>query len=119
VQQPVTGKAGKILLLAATLWPVIYMFLFFGFMITMVISMPKGGSAGTGPGSWFVGLFVVHMMTILWIFALMAYYIVNVFRNDRVAKDQKVLWLIVVFMGGFIAMPVYWYLFIWRDPQSS
>ena len=55
----------------------------------------------------------------LWIFALMAYYIVNVFRNDRVAKDQKVLWLIVVFMGGFIAMPVYWYLFIWREPPPG
>jgi hypothetical protein len=41
-----------------------------------------------------------------------------VFRNDRVNKDMKVLWAVVLFMGSFIAMPIYWYLYIWRDVPS-
>jgi hypothetical protein len=45
---------------------------------------------------------------------------VNVFRNDQVEKDKKVLWAVVIFMGNMIAMPIYWYLYIWKDvPPGS
>jgi hypothetical protein len=50
--------------------------------------------------------------------ALMAFYIVNVFRNDRVDKDKKALWAVVLFMGNMIAMPIYWYLYIWREAPA-
>jgi hypothetical protein len=43
---------------------------------------------------------------------------VNVFRNERVNNDKKVLWAVVLFMGGMIAMPIYWYLYIWRDEKG-
>jgi hypothetical protein len=46
---------------------------------------------------------------------LTVFYMVNVFRNDRVDKDKKVLWAVVIFMGNMIAMPIYWYLYIWRE----
>ena len=42
----------------------------------------------------------------LWIMALTVFYMVNVFRNDRVDKDKKVLWAVVIFMGSIIAMPI-------------
>jgi cytosine/uracil/thiamine/allantoin permease len=51
------------------------------------------------------------------IMALLTFYIINVFRNDRVNKDMKILWAVVLFFGNFVAMPVYWYLYIWRDPK--
>jgi hypothetical protein len=44
---------------------------------------------------------------------------VNVFRNDHVDKDKKVLWAVVLFMGNMIAMPIYWYLYIWREEKGS
>jgi hypothetical protein len=44
---------------------------------------------------------------------------VNVFRNDRVDKDKKVLWAVVLFMGNMIAMPIYWYLYIWREVPTA
>jgi hypothetical protein len=47
--------------------------------------------------------------------ALTVFYIVNVFRNERVVKDQKVLWAVVLFLGNVMAMPIYWYLYIWKD----
>ncbi len=28
---------------------------------------------------------------------------------------MKALWAVVLFMGGPIAMLVYWYLYLWRD----
>jgi cytosine/uracil/thiamine/allantoin permease len=52
------------------------------------------------------------------VIALMVFYIVNVFRNDRVDKDKKALWAVVLFMGNMIAMPIYWYLYIWRETPA-
>lgn len=36
------------------------------------------------------------------IMGLTVFYMVNVFRNDRVEKDKKVLWAVVLFMGNMI-----------------
>lgn len=101
-------QSTKLLLGAATLWPLVYMFIFFGAAFFSVLFRREEPSA-----LWAV-IIPLHLLTMLVIFALIAFYIVNVFRNDRVGKDMKVLWAVVIFMGGIIAMPVYWYLNIWR-----
>ena len=31
-----------------------------------------------------------------------------------VPQDKKALWAVVIFMGNALAMPVYWYLYIWK-----
>ena len=67
----------------------------------------------------FMVIFPLHLLTMLWIMALTVFYMVNVFRNDRVEKDKKVLWAVVLFMGNMIAMPIYWYLYIWKEPSVS
>jgi hypothetical protein len=50
---------------------------------------------------------------------LLGIYIVNVFKNDRVSKDKKALWVVVLFLGNMIAMPVYWYLYIWEEDDRN
>ena len=70
---------------------------------------------GTGPPPMIALIFPLHILTMLIIAALTAFYIVNVFRNERVDKDKKVLWAVVLFMGSVMAMPVYWYLYIWKE----
>jgi hypothetical protein len=114
------SKPAKIILGMATLWPVFYVFLFFGFVFFLIISRPSN-EAEIGPA--FVILFILHGITMLWIFALLAIYIYNLFQNDRVDKDKKPLWAIVLFMGSIVAMPIYWYLYIWpgtdTQPQTS
>jgi hypothetical protein len=109
-------KSSKILLGIATIWPLIYMVLFIGFIfLTLFLTGGGGPSQGGGLPGFFLVIFVLHFLTILWIWALIAFYIFNVFKNDRVEKDKKVLWAVVLFMGNVIAMPIYWYLYIWPD----
>jgi hypothetical protein len=108
-------KSMKILLGLATLWPFLYMILFFVFIFSAIIFMPNSGSEESGPPLFFVVIFPLHLLTMLWIMALTVFYMVNVFRNDLVDKDKKVLWAVVIFMGNIIAMPIYWYLYIWRE----
>ena len=52
-------------------------------------------------------------------FALLFIYIKNVFKNERISQDKKALWVVVLFFGNFIAMPIYWYLYIWKEPKQG
>ncbi len=63
----------------------------------------------------FVGLFAVHIVTIFLIMGLMALYIVLVVKTDRVDQTMKILWAVLICLAGMFAMPIFWYLYIWRD----
>ena len=107
-------KPTKILLAIATAWPVFYMVLFFAFVLSAVF-LADGSEEGGPIASMFLIIFPLHILTMLLIMGLTVFYIVNVFRNERVDKDKKALWAIVLFMGSMIAFPIYWYLYIWRE----
>lgn len=110
-------KSNKVLLGAATIWPFIYIILFMVFILSTILT--RGGAGeGVGPALKLTA-FAIHLLTILWIWALLAFYMVNVFKNHRVDQDKKVLWAVVLFMGNVFAMPVYWYLYIWREGGVS
>ncbi|HKO97428.1 MAG TPA: hypothetical protein VJU86_10570 [Pyrinomonadaceae bacterium] len=112
-------KSTKILLALATLWPFVYMILFFIFVFSSVLFMPGPSGEESGPPFFFAVFFALHLLTMLWMIALTVIYMVNVFRNDRVEKDKKVLWAVVLFMGSIIAMPIYWYLYIWKESPAT
>ena len=112
-------KPVKILLGLATLWPFIYMIFFFFVIFSSFFFMSNSQGQESGFPVLFMVIFPLHFLTILWIMALTVFYMVNVFRNDLVEKDKKVLWAVVLFMGNMIAMPVYWYLYIWKEPPGA
>ena len=114
------SKTVKLLLGLVTIWPFAYLILFFITIISMILFVGSGGGGpGSGPPPLIVLIFPLHLLTMLVIMALTVFYIVNVFRNERVVKDQKVLWAVVLFLGNVIAMPIYWYLYIWKDGQPA
>ena len=107
-------KTTKILLLIGTLWPVVYMFVFMGFFFFEFMTIQNQPSGG--PPTGFFIFFGLHLFTMMWMMALTVIYIVNIFRNERVTQDKKALWAVVIFLGNMIAMPIYWYLYIWKEP---
>jgi hypothetical protein len=109
-------KSSKILVGIATLWPFLYMVFFFLVVFSSVFFMNSSRGPESGPPLLFLVIFPLHLLTMLGIIGLSIFYIVNVFRNDRVDKDKKVLWAVVLFLGNMIAMPIYWYLYIWKEP---
>lgn len=112
-------KPTKILLGLASLWPFVYVILFFLFILSSVFFVFASSGQEAGPPLSLMIIFPLHLLTMLWIMALTVFYIVDVFRNERVEKDKKVLWAVVLFMGNIIAMPIYWYLYIWKEPAVS
>ena len=112
------GKPAKIIVGLLTLWPLLYIFVFFAFMFTMVFTIPHQ-TTGQGVPAPFVVIFALHLFTIFFMFGLVAFYIYYLFKTDRVPQDKKALWAVVLFLGNMIAMPVFWYLYIWREPEAQ
>ena len=104
---------------ALTIWPLAYMFLFFAFVAGTMLWMSLVPKAGQGHSSGvpvaFLAVFAAHFATILLTFGLIAFYIVYVFKTDRVPQEKKALWAAVLLLGGFVAMPVFFYLYVWPD----
>jgi hypothetical protein len=118
-EEEVMSKGVKVILGIATLWPLIYVLIFISFWLYMVLSITSQPDGNKKIPPWIIGIFVLHAITMLWCIALIAIYICNVFNNERVEKDKKVLWTLVLFLGNMIAMPIYWYLYIWREASPE
>ncbi len=104
-------RVAKLVLGVATLWPLIY---FLGFTVLLFSIFTAIIEGRDGP-EMFAVIAPIHIFTILWVFMLTVVYIVDLFRNDRVSGDKKALWAVVIFLGGLVAMPIYWYLYVWRE----
>src|SRR5689334_17536124 len=107
------SKTLKLLLGLVTLWPFAYLILFFITIFSFFL-FTVGSGPGSGPPPVIAFIFPLHLLTMLIVMALMVFYIVDVFRNNQVEKDKKTLWAVVLFMGNMIAMPIYWYIYIWK-----
>ena len=99
-------STAKIALLIFGLFPFIYFTLFF----TIV-----------GPGEKTTNLFfiVFFVLTVLSLPGAFIFYIVDVYRNRSIMKDQKHLWAALLVFGNLLVYPFYWYLHIWREPKKS
>jgi hypothetical protein len=99
-------KAVKIILLVFGLLPYIawiYLFLVYG-----------NGVLATG---YFpIGLTAAAIASVP---VLVVAYIIDIFRNKSVAKNQKILWAVVIFCASLFAFPFYWYLHVWREPKKD
>jgi hypothetical protein len=104
------SKPVAVLVLIVTLVPIGY----FAFFMVTVLSGVLGLLQGEDGKTWFLVLFVLHVLCILWIWALLALYLVFLFKSETVPKDKTVLWAVVLFFGNVLAMPIFWYLYMWR-----
>lgn len=109
----------KLILGLATLLPLVYMILYFVVFISLFFSSVLGNPPIGVPGEQhFASMFIGHFIMMLWIMALLVFYIVHLFKNESIPNDKKALWAIVIFLGNVLAMPVYWYIYVWNTPGT-
>ncbi len=111
-------KARKALLGIATAWQLVYAALFTGTLVRVLLSgfapLP-GGAEGLPEG--FGPTFFVHLASLLLMLGLAIYYVAQAARSPRVPARERKVWVVLNVVGGFLAQLVYWYLFIWREPE--
>jgi hypothetical protein len=66
----------------------------------------------------FVALFVVHMFSVILILVLLPIYIVLAVKREQFDQTTRIVWIILICMMGNLAMPVYWYLYVWPNAQT-
>lgn len=86
--------------------------LFFFYFMSSFLS----GSLLEEPHAYLDILFRLHTFNLLLTMALIVSYIVYLFRASNVPNDKKALWAVVIILVHVLAMPIFWYLYIWR-PQ--
>lgn len=111
------SRTQKVLLGAASIWPLVYIFLF----IAIIIGFIALAQSGPQPilGTLFPVVMVVHLLTILLTFALTVFYIIHAVKNERLEGNMRIVWIVLFFFGGMIAHPIYWYLEIWRERAGT
>ena len=115
VSRPVAAVVG-----VATIWPVIYAGVFITLLLTMALGLASDQAAAGGSRPpenlerLFSLLLVGHVGTMIVTTGLLVFYIVHVFKNSALSDNTRILWTIIILMGNVVAMPVYWYLHIWK-----
>jgi cytochrome bd-type quinol oxidase subunit 2 len=59
--------------------------------------------------------FLVEGVLIMAGFLVMAFYVAYVWRSRRVPRAQKRMWSMLIIIGSVFTMPVFWFLYIWKD----
>ena len=112
------SKFKRALIGAVTIWPMVYVALFFSFVLSNIFSVFH--SSGTNvPFTGLIPILILHFLTMILVVALMVGYVIHVFKNTRLTESKKTLWVIVLIFGNAIAMPIYWYLSIWTVPSDK
>lgn len=51
-------------------------------------------------------------------FGIVIWYLRDAMRNAALDTAGKVIWALVFLQLGMVAMPAYWFIYIWRDATS-
>ena len=107
----------RAVMLIGALWGPLYFVFFFATILEATVR--RGGDPDNDLFIPFGVLMGLHVFTIVLLIGMTALYAVDAFRNPRVKHDQRVLWLIVLLLGGVIAMPIYWWLYVRRPDDTA
>lgn len=83
--------------------------------IQIVLFFTLVGAGEETDSIFFVVLFCLGFISVPGAFII---YLLNVLRNKRIPKDNKHLWIALLIFGNLLIYPVYWYLYIWREPET-
>jgi len=104
-----------------TIAPWAYVVFFLSYLMPKFTSFTTPG--GPPPEEFhhlFDTVFRWHLGIMGLVLALTILYMVHLFRTDRVPADKKALWAVVLLLGNVLAMPVYWYFYMWpKQPEGA
>src|SRR3954466_9221278 len=109
------SRRRKLTLAVVTAWPLLYMVLFIGWIVWAFASSAAGDDALPGFGV----VFGLHIATMLLILGLTIFYVLHALRSGRVPPNERLLWVVILFVGNAIAMPIYWWLYVWKEPEPA
>ncbi len=84
----------------------------------MILAFP-GSSVSPEMMAFGTILVLIYLATVGIVIALMVLYIREIASWSWATRSRKALWIGLLVVGNVLALPVYWYLYIWRTPQTQ
>ena len=110
------SKFSAFVVLLATLAPLVYLFAFMAFMVRMMLARQAPDWMND---DGIIVLFAVHFCCVVWIWGLIAFYLVFVFKAKTIPKDFRVLWAVLIIFVNVPTMLVFWFLYVWPSASAS
>jgi hypothetical protein len=108
------NKSVKILVGVGTSWIIIYAILFLAVVSGLMFDRNPEKTL-VFLKSFFPVIALVHFFTMTIQVALAAFFLYHVIKNGAASEILRVILGIGIFFLPYIAMPVYYYLYIWRE----
>ena len=110
------SKPAKAVLGALTITPLLYMVFF------VMVIMTSAGAPGAGLLSSpeaFAMLFLAHGAVMLLIMGQTMLYVVHALTKNDGLEDSvlKAIWALILLMGNALAIPIYFMLYVWPEPE--
>ena len=124
------GKRAKILLLLASVLPVLFgfymMIWYFMHLGEFFALMPAPGSSEPDPAEFFgkfmqlmLPVFIASMLMFFVQITLLVIYIMHAVKDPRNQGSEKVLWILGFLFFPFPVELIYWFVRVWPDPEPE
>jgi len=102
----------KVALGLATAWPLIYVAGVTPFFVVTFLRL-KGFLDGLRPRElpleFYIIMLPLHALTALGMMALVVVYMLHALQNRRLEQSTRMLWVVLLFVGTMLIMPVYFF----------
>ena len=112
----------KVALGLACHWFFIYLPVFFIFVFCMVftsIAQVQNNNLSPAMGAGIILLMLVHMASIFLMLGVAGLLIAHVIKHPALDTNMKVLWALLLGFMGILAMPIYFWIYIWPQPLGE
>jgi hypothetical protein len=99
-----------------TVWPLFYAAVLLAPPWTHLAHVLYRSHRGEPLSLVYAGAVLLHLVTIATAGGLLLYYLLDLSRTKRVVEEQRLPWALLLLLTSVISMPIYWYLFLWRQP---
>jgi hypothetical protein len=124
------GRGVRLTIGGLTLFLAVSPFLFMGFIFLMLFGMLAGvfiAESGGEPPMFMVGfpflfMFVIFPLQFVYIFlqfGLQVFYFIHLLKNTAAPEAARILLGLGIFFMPFLAMPIYYLMYIWREPATD
>ena len=95
--------------------PAVYVFLFALLMARLMVWGATGDPRARTTPVPMTDLMWVHMSVMVLLIALETFYLLYLFRSDRVPPDQRAKWAVALLLVNVAALPLFFFFYVWPE----
>jgi hypothetical protein len=109
----------KVLFGLGSHWLFIWLPLFAGGILTMVVAAPKGNDLPPAFVPFIFGLLLLHIFSIFFMLTTIGIFIAYVVKHPFFTDNERLMWILLLFFMGGLAAPVFFWLRFNKHPLGE